>query len=101
MGFAYVMALLTGFVFAGFVSSLWPLVTRREVSFGLLYPASHLMLFEVFVVVLSTPLLLLKTGVDQLKAGRYPSLGWGAVIGAIFCGFFQGVAVLSIMYNIG
>ncbi len=66
MGFAYVMALLTGFVFAGFVSSLWPLVTRREVSFGLLYPASHLMLFEVFVVVLSTPLLLLKTGVGAL-----------------------------------
>ena len=101
MGFAYLMALLTGFVFAGFVSSLWPLIARREVSFGLLFPASYLLPFEVLVVVFSAPLLLLKTGVRQLKTKRYVVLAWGAIFSAVFCGFFQGVAVLSFMYHIG
>jgi len=95
--FAYGLAVLTGFVFAGFVSSSWPLITRRDVSFKLLYPAGNLMLLEVFIVVFSVPLLLLKIGVAQLAKGRYRSLAWACVAGSIFTGFFQGVAVLSLV----
>ncbi len=98
MGVAYFFALLTGFVSAGFVASLWPLITRREVSFGLLYPAGVLLPLEVFVVVFSTPLLLLKLGVEQIKGKRFVTLAWSAIAGAVFTGFFQGVALLSLMY---
>ncbi len=98
MGTAYIFALVTGFVSAGFIASLWPLLSRREVSFGLLYPAGRLLLVEVFVVVLSMPVLLLKLGVAQIRAGRFVSLAWSAIIGAVFSGFFQGVALLSLMY---
>lgn len=98
MSFEYFFALLTGFVFAGFVSSLWPLVGGRAVSFGLLMPASFLLPLEVIVVTFSTPLLLLKMGVSQIKAGKYLLLGWGAVSAAVFSSFFQGVVVLSVMY---
>jgi len=98
MGIAYVFALVTGFVSAGFIASLWPLFSRREVSFGLLYPVGRLLLLEVFVVAFSMPVLLLKLGVAQIRAGRFVSLAWSAIIGAVFSGFFQGVALLSLMY---
>jgi len=98
MGIAYVFALLTGFVFAGFVASAWPLITRREVSFGLLYPAGVLLPLEVFVVVFSTPLLLLKLGVELVRHKRFLALAWSAIAGAVFTGFFQGVALLFLMY---
>ena len=99
--FSYAFALVTGFVFAGFISCLWPLIARREVSFGLLFPASSLVAFEVLVVVFATPLLLLQLAVGQLSKGRYRSLAWSALAGAVFAGFFQGVAVLSVMFQMG
>ncbi len=98
MGFAYFFALITGFVSAGFVASLWPLLSRREVSFGLLYPAGILLPIEIFVVVFSTPLLLLKSGVKLMKTRQLALLAWTAIAGAVFSGFFQGVALLSLMY---
>ena len=98
MGIVYLFALVTGFVSAGFVASLWGLFGRREASFGLLYPASYLLPLEVLVVVFSTPLLLLKLGVAQIRAGRFVAFAWSAVVGAVFTGFFQGVALLSLMY---
>lgn len=98
MGIVYLFALVAGFVSAGFVASLWGLLGRREASFGLLYPASFLLPLEVIVVVLATPLLLLKLGVAQIRAGRFVTLAWAAVAGAIFTGFFQGVALLSLLY---
>ena len=98
MSIAYVFALVTGFVLAGFISSLWPLVARREVSFGLLYPAGMLLPLEIFVVVISVPLLLLKIGVGQFVAGQFRSLGVMALVGALLTGFLQGVALLSLVY---
>lgn len=98
MEFAYFFAILTGFVFAGFVSSLWPLMGQREVSFGLLYPASHLLPLELPVVVFSTPVLLLKLGVALFNGRRFNLLAAGVVVGSVLAGFFQGVVVLSLMY---
>lgn len=98
MGIAYVFALVAGFVLAGFVASLWALVARREVSFGLLYPAGTLLPLDLIAVVLSTPLLLLKIGAAQIQKGRFVALAWSAIVGALFSGFFQGVALLSLMY---
>ncbi len=98
MGVAYLFALLTGFVFAGFISSIWPLIGGREVSFTLLLKTGFFAPFEVLVVVFSTPLLLLKLGVRQLLAGRSVVFGWGAIAGAIMCSFFQGVVVISSVY---
>jgi len=95
--FVYTFALVTGFVFAGFVSSCWSLITQREVSFGLLYPAGHLLAVELIVVVFSVPLLLLKLALSRLAHGRYRLFAWSAMVGAFFTGFFQGVAVLSLM----
>lgn len=101
MGIAYLFALLSGFVFAGFVASLWPLIVRREVSFSLLYPASNLLAVEVFVVVFSIPLLLLKLGVAQMQRGKFVAMAWCAIGGSVLCGFLQGVALLSIVNIIG
>jgi len=95
--FVYTFALVTGFVFAGFISSCWSLITKKEVSFGLLYPAGHLLAVELFVVVFSVPLLLLKLALRGLARGRYRLFAWSAMMGAFFTGFFQGVAVLSLM----
>lgn len=98
MSIAYLFALVAGFVSAGFVASLWALIARREVSFGLLYPAGALLPFDLIAVVFSTPLLLLKIGAVQIKKGRFLTLAWSAIAGALFAGFFQGVALLSLMY---
>ncbi len=98
MDIAYVFALITGFVLAGFMTSLWPLLSKREVSFGLLFPAGALLPVEVFVVVLSLPLLLLKIGANQIAKGRFISLAWSAIAGALLSSFFQGVALLSLIY---
>lgn len=99
MGVAYLFALFTGFVFAGVISSVWPLVAKREVTFSMLQNTTILMPFEIFVVVFSVPWLLLKQGARQLNTGTALRLGWALVGGAIICGFFQGVVVLSAMYH--
>jgi hypothetical protein len=101
MSFAFVLALLTGFVSAGFISSLWPLLGGRNVSFGLLMSAGFLLPLEVLVVTFSIPLLLLKMGTRQITGGRFLMLGWSAVGAAVLSGFFQGVVVLSVMYQLG
>ncbi len=101
MSIAYLFALLTGFVFAGFVSSVWPLLGGRDVSFSLLRQTSFLAPFEVLVVVFCIPVLLLKLGVGQISSGHSMLIGFSAIGGAIMCSFFQGVVVISGAYLIG
>ena len=101
MGVAYLFALLTGFVFAGFVSSIWALVSGRDVSFSLLVQTSFLAPFEVLVVVFSVPLLLMKLGVKHLAIGESMSFAWGFIGASVLCGFFQGVIVMSSIHFLG
>lgn len=97
MVIAYLFALLTGFVFAGFVSSLWSLLTGRALTFGLLGRTGALLLVDVVVITVCFPLLVLKLGINLIAGTRHMMLGLGAVCGAIVCSFFQGVVLLSVI----
>ena len=97
---AYVFAVLTGIVSAGFVSSIWPLLAGRPVRFSLLLETGNLLPLEVLIVVLSGPLLLLREGALQLGRQRHVRLGFVALTGALCWSFFQGVVVLTLLYQL-
>lgn len=96
---AYFFAFLSGFVLAGFVSSLWALVTGRALTFGVLGRTGWTLPVDVAVVTVSFPLLLLKTGVKLTKSPQGGFLALGAFSAAFVCSFFQGVVLLSVIYN--
>lgn len=97
---AYLFALLTGFVLAGFVSSLWSLLIGRKVSFSLLFRSGGLLPVDVLVVTFSVPLLLMQMGIEQVARSGLGKFGIGAITGSIICSFFQGVVLLSVIYNL-
>lgn len=99
MSVAYFFAFLTGFVVAGFVSSLWALVTGRALTFGILGRSGWVLPLDVAVVTVSFPLLLAKTAVKLTKTRQGGFLALGAFSAAIICSFFQGVVLLSVIYN--
>lgn len=100
MFFAYLFALLIGFVSAGFIASLWPLIGGRDVSVQMLRTTTMLLPFEILAVVLAMPLLLVKTGAQLVSGGTYRGWGIFAFGGSIISSFFQGVALLSIAYKL-
>ena len=97
---AYVFALLTGIVSAGFVSSIWPLVTGRAIGFGSLLEPDVLLPLKVIAVVLSGPVLLLREGAGRVLTHGQLRLGLWALAGSLCWSFFQGVIVLTVMYSL-
>lgn len=97
---AYVFAVLTGFVFAGFVYSLFVVITGREPSEDMiLFPTGHFLL-EVPIVILSAPYILGKSGIYRIWERGHVKLGTAAIIGAAGWSFMQGVLVLTAIYKL-
>jgi hypothetical protein len=99
IGAAYLLAFVVGIVVSGFVSSLWTAFSDEPLELAMLAESDFLTPLRVVVVVLCAPTMLLTGGFLWAMERSVLSIGYFAL--AAFWSFFQGVFVLTQLFNIG
>jgi hypothetical protein len=99
IGLAYLLAFVVGIVVSGIVSSIWSLFTDEPLELAMLGESDFLTPVRVVVLVLCAPTMLFTGGFIWTLERSYLAVGYFA-LGA-FWSFFQGVFVLTQLFDVG
>ncbi len=98
IGLAYLLAFLVGLVVSGIVSSVWGILADEPPTLAMLAESDFLVPIRVLVVVVCAPTMLF-TGAFGWMMERSP-LAIGYLGLGFVWSFFQGVLVLTTLFNI-
>ena len=98
IGAAYLLAFVVGIVVSGMVSSIWAMCSDEPLELAMLGESDFLTPVRVIVVVLSAPTMLFSGGFLWTLERSFLAVGYFAL--AVFWSFFQGVFVLTQLFNI-
>jgi hypothetical protein len=98
IGAAYLLAFAVGIVVSGFVSSIWTMCSNEPLELAMLSESDFLTPLRVIVVVLCAPTMLFTGGFLWTLERSFLAVGYFA-LGA-FWSFFQGVFVLTQVFNV-
>ncbi len=92
---AFLFVSAVGLVTAGLVSNLWPILTGRDVSIALLEERGPLLPLRVMILVFSAPVLLIASGLSELRDASGGLLRWWLTLPtAVGLSFVQGIVVV-------
>jgi hypothetical protein len=95
---AYLFAIATGIVSSGAIGSLWASITDEAPHFGMLTDGDALTPIKVPVVVLSGPTTMIISSFWWFI--ERPLVGLLMLLGGLAWSFFQGVFILTQLFNI-
>ncbi len=95
----YVYTIAVGFVAAGLISSLYQLITSRQIAFELLFQSSRPAILGVAALVLSAPAVIMRNAIRGRLVENRPGhwLAISTVLSAVWS-FLQGIFILSIVF---
>lgn len=95
----YAYTIAVGFVAAGLISSLYQLVTSRQIAFELLFEGSRPAILGVAALVLSAPAVIMRNAIRGRLVENRPGhwLAISTVLSAAWS-FLQGIFILSIVF---
>jgi hypothetical protein len=99
IGLAYVLAFAVGIVVSGIVSSIWSICTDEPLELAMLGESDFFTPVRAIVLVLCAPTMLFSGGFIWTLERSFLAVGYFA-LGA-FWSFFQGVFVLTQLFDVG
>ncbi|NRA86980.1 MAG: hypothetical protein HRU28_06215 [Rhizobiales bacterium] len=93
----FILVVVTGFISAGFLSSLYQVFTKKSVSFNMADEKGIGMLFSILTLIFAGPFVLMRNSLMAFSANKRHG-GWVAASTAIsiFWSFVSGVFLMNV-----